>query len=110
MTLTLAWAALLTAGVLGALMVVSLKQAAGFSDPAWTTVSLGAAGALVLLLGVALQALPAATVLPAWSGVASLVAVAGAALVLGERLDSERVFWIGLIVLGVLGLRFERLL
>lgn len=110
MTLTVAWTALLAAGALGALMAVSLKYAAGFTDPVWTTVSLGTAGALLLLLGLSLQVLPAATVFSAWSGVAAVLVVAVGALVMGERLDSERVFWIGLIVLGVLGLRYDQLL
>lgn len=110
MTLTIAWSALLAAGALGALMAVSLKHAAGFTDPLWTTVSLGTAAALILLLGLSLQVLPAGTVFSAWSGVAAVLAVATGALVMGERLDSERAFWIGLIVLGVLGLRYDRLL
>lgn len=110
MTLTIAWGALLLAGALGALMAVSLKQAAGFTDPLWTGVSLSSAAGLVLLLGASLQVLPAGTVFSVWTALAAVLAAASGVLVLGERLDSERAFWIGLIVLGVLGLRYDRLL
>ncbi|MDD3836396.1 MAG: SMR family transporter [Phenylobacterium sp.] len=107
MTLTLAWSALLAAAALGALLAVSLKQAAGFTDPLWTTVSLGSAAASLLLLSVALQALPASAVFAAWSGAAAVLVALAGPLLLGERLDSERIFWTGLIVLGVLGLRYD---
>lgn len=110
MTLALAWSAVFAAGALAAVMAVSLKQAAGFTEPLWTAAALASAAALALTLGVALQALPAVAVFPACAGLAVLLVTGAGALLLGERLESDRIFWIGLIVLGVLGLRYEPVL
>ncbi len=109
MSVSLAWTAVLAAGVLGAFWALSLKQTASFQDPAWVAVSLLGAAMLVVLLATGMRVLPAGVAFAAWSGIAVLTAALAGAFVLGERLDSDRALWMGLIVLGVVGLRFGRL-
>lgn len=102
----MAWVALFVAGVLEIAWAVGLKYTNGFTR-LWPTV--GTAIALVAsfaLLGLAARTLPIGTAYAVWTGIGA----AGTAL-LGLWLFQEpattlRLFCIGLILAGVVGLKF----
>lgn len=102
----MAWVILVCAGLLEIVWAIALKQSEGFSK-LWPSI-VGVGGALLsfILLTVALRQLPAGTGYAVWVGIGAVgVALAGAIL-LGEGVSAERVLFLSLIVVGVVGLRF----
>ena len=101
MKASVAWSLLLVAGVLDVLWALSMKQAAGYTRPGWTLLSLVLLASFVWLLGRSLTVLPVGTAYAVWTGIgAAGTAVAGIWL-FGESLSLARVAGIGLIVAGV---------
>lgn len=101
----MAWIALFFAGVFEIGWAIGLKYTAGFTRPIpslWTiasmVISLG-------LLGYALKTLPVGTAYAVWTGVGA----AGTALLgiylFGESASVVRLASLGLIILGILGLK-----
>jgi quaternary ammonium compound-resistance protein SugE len=102
----MAWIILFVAGVLEIGWAVGLKYTHGFTR-LWPTI--GTAVALVgsmLLLGLAVRTLPIGTAYAVWTGIGA----AGTALLglwlFQEPATAGRLLCIGLIVAGVLGLKF----
>jgi quaternary ammonium compound-resistance protein SugE len=102
----LAWAMLAVAGVLEVVWALGLKYSNGFTRLAPSLVVVVAAAASFWLLSVAMRVLPAGTAYAVWVGIGA----AGTALfgmwLLDEPATVARLVCIGLIVAGVLGLRF----
>ncbi|WP_433766198.1 DMT family transporter [Pseudomonas putida] len=106
MTNTASWLLLIVAGFLEIAFAIGLKSANGMERPwllAGTFVVL--AGSLCLLT-IALRVLPVGTAYAVWTGIGA----AGTALVgmywLGDGVSFWRLFWIGLILVSVAGLRW----
>ena len=102
----MAWVTLFVAGVLEIAWAVGLKYTNGFTR-LWPTV--GTAIALVAsfaLLGLAARTLPIGTAYAVWTGIGA----AGTALLglwlFQEPVTTLRLFSIGLILAGVVGLKF----
>lgn len=101
----MAWIALFFAGVFEIGWAIGLKYTAGFTRPIpslWTIASM----VLSLgLLGYALKTLPVGTAYAVWTGVGA----AGTALLgiylFGESASVVRLASLGLIILGILGLK-----
>lgn len=102
----MAWALLIAASVLEVVWATALKQADGFTRPWPSAVGLTAAAASFALLAAALKSLPVGTAYAVWVGIGMLgVAVAGI-VAFGEPATGLRLAFLGLIVIGVIGLRF----
>jgi len=100
-----AWLILLLAGLLEIIWAVGLKYTDGFSKFVPTTLVLLVALASVYLLSVALRDLPVGTAYAIWTGIgATGVAIVGMAL-FGEAISGLRIFFILLIVTGIMGLK-----
>ncbi len=101
----MAWVMLFVAGLLEVGWAVGLKYTDGFTR-FWPTV--GTALALIgsmTLLGLAVRVLPLGTAYAVWTGIGTVgTAVLGIAL-FHEPLTFMRITFIGLIVLGILGLK-----
>jgi quaternary ammonium compound-resistance protein SugE len=104
---TVAWGALLAAGVLDVLWAVSMKYADGYSRLGWSIVSLLLLAAFVFLLGRSLQVLPVGTAYAIWTGVGAVGTVLMGALLFGESLDVVRIGCIALVVVGIIGLKLQ---
>jgi quaternary ammonium compound-resistance protein SugE len=101
----MAWLILVCAGLLEIVWAIALKQSDGFTR-LWPSV-IGIGGALLsfVLLTVALRHLPTGTGYAVWVGIGAVgVAIAGI-LLLGEAVSVERVFFLSIIVIGIVGLR-----
>jgi quaternary ammonium compound-resistance protein SugE len=101
-----AWMVLGLAGVLETAWAVGLKYTQGFTR-LWPSVGTGvAAVASMVLLAIAVKVIPVGTGYALWTGIGAV----GTALIgmvwLGESRDVLRVLCLGLIIAGVLGLRF----
>lgn len=101
-----AWLILMLAGILEIIWAVGLKYTDGFSRLLPTTLVLLVALASVYLLSVALRDLPVGTAYAIWTGIgATGVAIVGM-LLFGESASLLRIFFILLIVAGIMGLKF----
>ncbi|MFC6490104.1 quaternary ammonium compound efflux SMR transporter SugE [Nitratireductor sp. GCM10026969] len=101
----MAWLVLFAAGLLEIGWAVGLKYTEGFTRP-WPTLVTGAAIiASFALLGVALRVLPLGTAYAVWTGIGAVGTVLFGILLFGESADVPRLICVGLIVVGVVGLK-----
>lgn len=100
------WIVLIVAGLLEVGWATCLKSAAGFTR-FWP--SLGFAAfmlASLYLLGVALKALPLGTAYTVWTGIGAVGTVLVGIVAFNESADPRRLACIGLILAGIVGLKF----
>lgn len=100
------WLILVLAGVLETAWAVGLKFTDGFSRPVPTTVTVVALIGSVWLLAVAVRTLPLGTAYAVWTGIGAVGTVIIGILRFGESASPFRLFCVGLIVAGLVGLRF----
>jgi quaternary ammonium compound-resistance protein SugE len=105
MTLSTAWLLLLIAGVLEIVWSVSMKASAGFTRLPLTVLTISAAWASFILLGLSLKSLPVGTAYAVWTGIGAIGAATLGALLFNEPVTFARIGCIALIVAGIIGLR-----
>jgi quaternary ammonium compound-resistance protein SugE len=100
------WTLLFVAGLLEVGWAVGLKYAEGFTR-LWPSVwTLAAMAASMYLLALAARGLPIGTAYAVWTGVGAVGTAAVGMILFGESREWLRLVCIGLIVSGVLGLKF----
>jgi quaternary ammonium compound-resistance protein SugE len=102
----MAWIILFIAGLFEIGWAVCLKESKGFSRPVPTAGFVVSMIVSLFLLGVALKSLPLGTAYTVWTGVGAVGTVLLGIALLGESADLPRLACIGLIVLGIVGLKF----
>ncbi|WP_085715036.1 multidrug efflux SMR transporter [Pseudomonas sp. B28(2017)] len=106
MTYTTSWLLLIVAGFLEIAFAVGLKSANGLDRPWILAGTLVVLASSLYLLTMALRVLPVGTAYAVWTGIGA----AGTAIVgmywLGDGVSLWRLFWVGLILLSVTGLRW----
>lgn len=102
----MAWFWLFVAGLFEIAWVVALKYSEGFSK-LWPSVIFGVTAWISFtLLSQAIKSLPIGTSYAVWTGIGAVgVAIVGIVW-FGESASPLRVFCIGLIVAGIVGLKF----
>jgi quaternary ammonium compound-resistance protein SugE len=101
----MAWAVLFAAGLLEVGWAIGLKYTEGFTRLVPSVLTLSAMAGSIILLGLALKALPIGTAYAVWTGIGAVgTAVLGIAL-FGEPAGAARLASIGLIVAGIVGLK-----
>jgi quaternary ammonium compound-resistance protein SugE len=105
MSLSLAWLALVVAGLLDVAWAVSMKYTEGYTRLGWSLVSLALLGAFVFLLGRALQVLPVGTAYAVWTGIGALGTVVMGVLLFGETLNPLKIGGITLVLAGIVALK-----
>jgi quaternary ammonium compound-resistance protein SugE len=101
----MAWIVLFIAGILEVGWAVGLKYTAGFTR-LWPSVAtvFAMAGSLALL-GAAVRTLPLGTAYALWTGIGTVGTVILGVLLFGEPTSFARLFCVGLIVSGIIGLK-----
>ena len=103
----MSWILLLLAGVCEVGWAVGLKYSEGFTR-LWPSVGTAAAMILsVVLLGIALRHLPLGSAYAVWTGIGTVGTVLFGILVFGEPAAASRLFCVGLIVAGIMGLKLS---
>lgn len=102
---SMAWLYLITAGAFEVVWANALKAADGLTRPGATALAFGSAALSFYLLSLALRELPAGTGYAVFVGIGAVGVAAAGVLVHGEPPSAMRLGSIGLIVLGVVGLR-----
>lgn len=101
----MAWGLLFVAGLLEVAWAACLKSAKGFTVLGPSVGFVAAMLGSVALLGLALRRLPLGTAYAVWTGIGAVGTVAFGIVALGEPADPRRLFCVGLILLGIVGLK-----
>lgn len=103
----MAWVTLLIAGIFETGWAIGLKYTMGFTR-LWPTVWTVASMIISLwLLGIAMKSLPVGTAYAVWVGVGAVGTVILGIVMLGEPANPGRIFSVGLIIAGILGLKLS---
>ncbi|MEO3431926.1 multidrug efflux SMR transporter [Inquilinus sp. CAU 1745] len=105
MSPTLAWTALVAAGLLDVAWAVSMKYADGYTRLGWSLLSLALLAAFVFLLGRALETLPVGTAYAVWTGIGAAGTVLMGVVLFGEALNAMRVLGVLLVLGGIVLLK-----
>jgi len=100
-----AWALLFLAGLLEVAWAVGLKYTDGFTRPWPTVVTLAAMIGSMVLLALAVRTLPLGTAYAVWTGIGTAGAVLLGIVLFQEPATLARLFFVGLIVAGIVGLK-----
>jgi len=102
-----AWGLLLVAGLLEVGWAIGLKYTQGFTRLWPSVLTLAAMTGSVLLLGAAMKSLPVGTSYAVWVGVGAVGTALFGMLLFGEPASAGRLLSLGLIVAGIVGLKFS---
>lgn len=100
-----AWFALVVAGMLEIAWAVGLKHTEGLTKPLPTFFTLVALGASFWLLARAVGDLPVGTAYAVWVGIGAAGTALFGMFVLGEPISAQRLGWIALLLVAVVGLK-----
>jgi len=106
MSTSLAWLALITAGLLDVAWAISMKYAEGYTRVGWSLVSLALLAAFVFLLGRALQILQVGTAYAVWTGIGAVGTLLMGVVLFGETLSPVKISGIALVLTGIVALKF----
>ena len=101
----MSWIYLVVAGLLEVSWAVGLKYTEGFTRPIPTAFTLLAMLLSVGMLGLALRDLPLGTAYAVWTGIGTIGTAVFGMVMLGEPAGAMRMASIGLIALGIAGLK-----
>lgn len=101
------WLLLVVAGLLEVGWAVGLKYTEGFTK-LWPSVwTLGAMVLSISMLGLAMRDLPVGTAYAVWTGIGAVGTVIVGIYLLGDPATTGRLISIGLILLGIIGLKLS---
>jgi len=101
----MAWFYLLIAGLFETVWAVALKYTEGFSRLGPSAITAGAMAVSLYCLALALKSLPLGTAYAVWTGIGAVGAAILGMILFGESCAPLRLLSIGLIVIGIAGLR-----
>lgn len=102
----MSWVILIIAAVFEIMWAMGLKYTDGFTR-LWPSVfTLSAMAVSVYLLGLAAKNLPIGTAYAVWTGIGAAGTVILGILILGDPVTATRLLCVGLILAGVMGLKF----
>jgi quaternary ammonium compound-resistance protein SugE len=99
------WVILVLAGFFEVCWAIGMKLSNGFTNVRWTAFT---ATTLVISMGLlaqALRTLPVGTAYAVWTGIGAVGTALLGMVLLGEPRTAARIFFIVLIVVGIVGLR-----
>lgn len=106
MASTTAWIVLVIAGILEFVWATGLKYSEGFTK-LWPSVfTLITMGVSFYLLSLSMKVLPIGVAYTVWTGIGAVGAVVVGTLVFREPLSLMKLLFLGMIVSGILGLKF----
>lgn len=101
------WIFLFFAGLFEVAWAVGLKFTDGFTRPVPTALTIAAMVASVGLLGLAMKQLPVVTAYAVWTGIGTVGTVILGIVLLGDSASAMRLVCLGLIMLGIVGLKLS---
>lgn len=102
----MAWFVLFFAGLFEVVWAMAMKYSQGFTRLIPSLVTVVGMAISVYLLAQASKSLPIGTAYAVWTGIGAVGAVVLGILLLGEPRSLPRLFFVALIIIGIIGLRF----
>jgi len=103
----MAWLILFIAGILEAAWAIGLKYTHGFTRPVPSVLTIIGIVISLLMLSVAARTLPIGTAYGVWVGIGAAGAATLGIFLLGEPATPARIFFLALLVVAIVGLRFS---
>ncbi len=103
----MAWIILIVAGGLEVIWTYFMKQSDGFTKLVPSAIAIGASLVSFVLLAVAMKTLPLGTAYTVWTGIGAIGAFAIGIVVLEEPANATRVLAAGLIISGIVLMKFS---
>ena len=100
------WALVVVAGFFEVAFTTAMKASEGFTRPAPTLVFFITAAISFYLLTRAVQHLPLGTAYAVWTGIGATGTALVGIFVYGEAATLPRLFFLGLLIFSILGLKF----
>jgi len=100
------WLLLVVAGLLEAGWAIGLKYTDGFSKPWPSVATVAGIVASMFMLSVAARDLPIGTAYAVWVGIGAAGAVVLGVVLLGEPANPGRLFFLALLLIAIVGLKF----
>jgi len=104
MNSTTGWVLLVCSGLLDVLWALATKKSDGMTHWGWGLVSIVLLAAFVLTLSKALSVLPLGVAYAVWTGIGAIGTVLAGSLVFGEPLGAQRIAYVAIIVVAIVGL------
>lgn len=101
------WLFLFIAGLLEVTWAVGLKYSVGFTKLIPSALTLTAMTASVYFLALAMKTIPLGTAYPIWTAIGAVGTVILGIILFNEPINAMRLFFIFLIVVGVVGLQLS---
>jgi quaternary ammonium compound-resistance protein SugE len=102
----IAWINLFVAGALEIAWAISLKYTEGFSKPGPTVLTIAGMAASFYFLAQAVKVIPVGTSYAVWTGIGAVGTAVLGILLFAESLSLPRLACIGLILIGIIGLKW----
>jgi quaternary ammonium compound-resistance protein SugE len=99
------WLILITAGLFEIVWAIGIKYTEGFTRLWPSVATLAAMLVSVVLLGIAMKSLPVGTAYAVWVGVGAVGTAIFGIILFGESANAMRLLSLGLIVVGIVGLK-----
>lgn len=103
----MAWTYLFLAAALEIVMGISLKLNAGWTRLGASIVAVMAGLGSIYLLALALRSLPVGMAYAMWTGIGTIGLILTGMLIFQDELSWARAFFMGLVLIGIIGLRFS---
>jgi quaternary ammonium compound-resistance protein SugE len=101
----LAWIVLFVAGLLEVVWLLLFKQSEGYTRWGYTAAGLAVSTVSFVMVGWTLKTLPVGTAYAIWTGMGAVGAAVIGVLMFNEPATALRMGCVGLIVLGIIGLK-----
>ena len=101
----MAWFYLILAGILEVFWSTCLKFSAGFTVPRYTVLTIAGMVASFLFLSQATKILPLGTSYAIWTGIGAVGALIAGVVLFREAVTLPRLFFAGLLLIGIIGLK-----
>ena len=101
----MAWLILFVAGLFEIVWAMGLKYSVGFTRLIPSLITVVGMAISVYLLSLAVKSLPIGTAYAVWTGIGAAGAVILGMILLGEPRTLPRIFFLAMILVGILGLR-----
>ena len=102
----MAWILLVVAGLLECGWAIGLKYTDGFTKLWPSVLTIAGIVASMFLLSVAARTLPIGTAYAVWVGIGAAGAATLGIVLLGEAASPARLFFLGLLLVAIVGLKF----
>jgi len=99
------WILLVIAGLLEAGWAIGLKHTQGFTKPVPSVLTIAGIVASMYLLALAARTIPIGTAYTVWVGIGTFGAIVLGMTVLGEPINTGRIFFLALLLVAIIGLK-----